>query len=320
MGLRANAVFEGGGVKGIALVGALMVAESRGYSWSHLAGTSAGAMIAALSASGYTAAEIRTILETLDYNKFKDEGVIHRLPVVGPVINFALKQGIYEGRFLENWMRRKLIAKGVRTFGDLKSPPGDDFAYRLMIIASDITRGRMLVLPEDIKEYGINPDTFEVARAVRMSTSIPFFFEPVVLKSQGKKEEESSYVVDGGILSNFPLWLFDNTENETNPTLGFRLIDPGEGRPHRITGPLSMLEALFATMLDAHDARSLTEKNAARTICVPSLGVRAIDFNLSGEKSHALLSAGIKAANEFFANWNPRFYFQRFAKPDRKAV
>ena len=56
--LRADAVFEGGGVKGIGLVGAVAVAEERGYQWVNIAGTSAGAIVAALLAVGYSVAEI----------------------------------------------------------------------------------------------------------------------------------------------------------------------------------------------------------------------------------------------------------------------
>ena len=56
--LMADAVFEGGGVKGIGLVGAVAVAEERGYQWVNIAGTSAGAIVAALLAVGYSVAEI----------------------------------------------------------------------------------------------------------------------------------------------------------------------------------------------------------------------------------------------------------------------
>lgn len=316
MVIKANAVFEGGGVKGIGLVGALLVAEAHGYRWSHVAGTSAGAMIASLVAAGYTASEIKDMIMNLSYFRFRDSRIVDLVPIVGPFINLALDKGIFEGNFLEKWMRKKLAARGVRTFGDLKSPPGDKtFRYRLMIIASDISRGRMLVLPDDMKEYGLNPDQLEVARAVRMSTSIPFFFKPVPLvyrNSKGKRM--TSYIVDGGILSNFPLWLFDEVENELYPTIGFRLVEPSEGKPHRITGPISMLEALFATMMEAHDARALTEKNAARTICVPTLGVRTIDFNLTRERSLALLESGKKAATAFFATYNPVRYYRTYGQ------
>lgn len=68
--LRADAVFEGGGVKGIGLVGALAVAEERGYRWVNVAGTSAGAIVASLVAAGYGAGEMKEILQELDYRRF----------------------------------------------------------------------------------------------------------------------------------------------------------------------------------------------------------------------------------------------------------
>ena len=56
-----------------------------------------------------------------------------------------------------------------------------------------------------------------------MSMSIPFFFEPVVHKK--------SYFVDGGILSNFPVWLFDSPGIPEWPTFGFKFIEPEYNRP-----------------------------------------------------------------------------------------
>ncbi len=61
---RLDGVFEGGGVKGIALVGAVSVVEEAGYSFVNLAGTSAGAIVATLLAAGYTAGELKTVLMT----------------------------------------------------------------------------------------------------------------------------------------------------------------------------------------------------------------------------------------------------------------
>ena len=65
--LRADAVFEGGGVKGIGLVGAVAAAEERGYQWENVAGTSAGAIVAALLAAGYNSEELRNVMQELDY-------------------------------------------------------------------------------------------------------------------------------------------------------------------------------------------------------------------------------------------------------------
>src|SRR5690554_3733566 len=96
--LWANAVFQGGGVKAIGLVGALTVAEQRGYRWKRLAGTSAGAIIASLVAAGYTAEEIRRVIEELDYTLFTEPGAWHLLPYIGPVARLWIKKGLYSGK------------------------------------------------------------------------------------------------------------------------------------------------------------------------------------------------------------------------------
>ena len=69
---HADLVFEGGGVKGIALAGALATLEEREYRPQNIAGTSAGAITAALLAAGYSAAELREIIVSLDYRQFQD--------------------------------------------------------------------------------------------------------------------------------------------------------------------------------------------------------------------------------------------------------
>jgi len=77
---RCDAVFEGGGVKGIGLVGAVAVTEDMGYEFCNVAGTSAGAIVAALVAAGYRASELRDIIRSLDYTQFKDEGLLDNIP------------------------------------------------------------------------------------------------------------------------------------------------------------------------------------------------------------------------------------------------
>lgn len=312
---KANAVFEGGGVKGIGIAGALWVAE-KNYDWVYVAGASAGALIAALVAAGYDAGEIRDMVFAMDYSKCTDGTLLYGLPLAGPVLSILFEMGMYKGDYIENWVREKLAAKGVKTFRDLvlSRRCHADYRYKLRLVASDISLGRMLVLPQDIGDYGINPDDLEVARAVRMSISIPFFFEPVRLRYKSADGNNlTSYIVDGGVLSNFPVWLFDNSPH-SGPTFGFKLTDPQEGHPRNINGPVSLFGALFATMLEAHDARYVKESNFARTIAIPTLGVDATDFNLSGKKARALFESGVRSAEEFFENWNYRQYIARYVK------
>ena len=307
--LKVDAVFEGGGVKGIGLVGAVSMTEESGYRFENVAGTSAGAIVASFIAAGYSSAEIKTILDGLDYLKFKDMGFNDRIPLIGPAISLIFEKGIYEGDYVENWLRENLSTRGVHTFGDLVVEAHKDdpkYRYRLQVIAADVSRGRMLVLPKDINHYGIRPDDLEVARAVRMSSSIPFFFEPVRLKQE---TGETSFIVDGGLLSNFPVWIFDDgTADPPWPTFGYQLVEPGEGRPKVIKGPLTLLAALFSTMMEAHDARYIDDHSFARTIRIPTMEVQATDYDITKEQSERLYESGRKAAHEFLKAWD----FERY--------
>ncbi|MFZ3173108.1 MAG: patatin-like phospholipase family protein [Carboxydocellales bacterium] len=316
--MLADAVFEGGGVKGVALVGALWAAEAQGYTWENVAGTSAGAIVAALVAAGYTASEIKNIMYSLDFRKFKDTLCAGRIPVLGPALSIGITKGLYKGDYFIKWLRGHLAAKGVRTFGDLirERYRGDkQRCYRLRVIAADISRGRMLILPQDIAEYGMKPEKLEVANAIRMSMSIPLFYRPVqwgYKDSSGKRS--ISYIVDGGILSNYPVWLFDKPDLPNWPTFGFRLVEsesPVE-HIHKISGPISLLSSVMTTMMEAHDRKYIKEADFARTIAIPTLGVRTTDFELSEAKREALFQSGLKAGEKFFREWDFRAYTSRY--------
>jgi len=259
-------------------------------------------------------------MEELDYNNFMDTGLLDRVPLVGKIASLIFEKGIYEGKWFENWMRGLLHKKNVKTFNDLileKYKDDERYRFKLRVIASDISRGRLLVLPQDIADFGIRPEDLNVTAAVRMSMSLPFFYEPVRLRNM--KTNQVSYIVDGGILSNFPVWLFDSEGTIPEwPTFGFKLVEPGEGTPHKIRGPISLLIAMFSTMSEAHDARYIKDIDFVRTIPIPTLDVRTTDFDLSLEKSEALYQSGRQAAEKFFAAWNFSVYIDKYrrGKPD----
>ncbi len=156
-------------------------------------------ILASFIAAGYTAKEIEKLFDELDLTTLLDSRIT-MLPI--PLLKWLhiyFRLGLYQGKELEKWFLEKLADKGVYSFSDL--PEGS-----LKLVASDLTNGRMIVLPDDLERYGIVQETFPVARAVRMSCGIPFFFEPVRLKIGSG----DTIVVDGGVLSNFPMWIFDN--------------------------------------------------------------------------------------------------------------
>ncbi|WP_410514680.1 patatin-like phospholipase family protein [Paenibacillus sp. BR2-3] len=311
--MEINAVFEGGGVKGISLAGAVQAAEQAGATFRRVAGTSSGSIVAALLAAGLSGEEMSVIIRGTSFSAFLKRAPIFNTAYVGPALRVLLKKGLYSGEALESWVRGILQKKGIVTFRDL--PPG-----KLSIIVSDITNGRIVVLPDDLKDYGITPDQFEVAKAVRMSCSIPYFFDPVMLRLSGEAAKGKSfaeqfvYTVDGGLLSNFPMWLFDDKEQGKAgatmkglgvriPTVGFQMIGKTDPQPHRITGPFTMLQALVGTMLSAHDERYIEQEKFVRTVKIPTLGIGTTQFEITKLQSDALYAAGLKAGEAFFREW-----------------
>ncbi|MFF5994645.1 patatin-like phospholipase family protein [Lysinibacillus sp. KU-BSD001] len=289
-----DGVFSGGGIKGFAYVGALQVLEERGIQFQRVAGTSAGAILASFIAAGFSVKEIEGILDELDVSTLLDPPKLFFNIPFFKWINLYRRLGLYRGKTLEKWFYQKLATKGVYTFGDLQRGA-------LKLVASDLTNGRMIVLPDDLKKYGIDSKKFPISRALRMSCGIPFFFEPVYLKN-GKGE---SVIVDGGVLSNFPMWIYDNGHKE-RPVLGMKLSHNSEEMPPQtIDNAIELFEGLFATMKDAHDKRYISRKHEKNIIFIPVENYSATQFDLDEETKQQLISIGRERTIQFLTTWSP---------------
>jgi len=308
--LQADIVLEGGGVRGIGHVGALCVAEEQGYSWGNIAGTSAGAFVAALLAAGYSGSELHTILrDEVDFRRFaQDNWLDGLLPI--EVFHLLQRGGIHRGTYIEAFIREKLKVKGISHFGDLVTSKDEakqaSLRYRLTVIASDISTGQMLRLPQDMQRFGLDPDALDIAQAVRMSASIPFFFLPV---QRRHIDGRNCLIVDGGLLSNFPVSLFDVPGAPKRPTFGLRLVDTlptpeCPWPPNATDNILQISHALLQTMLTAHDRLYLDNHTFVRTIAIPVNGISATQFDLSRDEAESLYQSGRQAARRFFATWD----------------
>jgi NTE family protein len=322
----ADLVFEGGGVKGIGLAGAFAALGGRGFTPKGVAGTSAGAITAALVAAGYTSAELDEILLDLPFAEFKDKDWQDRLGAPGQAVSLLRDKGIYEGKFFRDWIAGLLEAKGVTRFGHVVDEEAEDPSnrYRLRVIASDVTHRRMLVLPDDAGHLGVDPDELEIAYAVRMSMSIPIFFEPVIHKNP--RSGDDHLIVDGGMLSNFPVWLFDCEGRDPRwPTFGLMLVEPDPKVPigRRLAGEehdvkrgslIDYLKSLASTMMAAHDRLYLENATFARTIPIPTLGVGTTEFDIKPDRVKALYDSGHTAASGFLERWDFQAYIDEFRR------
>ncbi|MFP5111555.1 patatin-like phospholipase family protein [Bacillaceae bacterium C204] len=291
--MKADAVFEGGGARGIAFIGAIQAMEEEKVEWERLAGTSAGAIIAALLASGYKSHEIRYHLSKLDFSKLRGGTFLNRIPILGSLLELMIHLGIYKNDYLETWLDSLLTEKGIRTFADLPEE-------KLKIIASDVSNGEMLILPDDLVRYGMTPVDLKVSTAVMMSASLPFFYRPVIWKSKDRKK---SYILDGGLLSNFPIWIFD-TDNPRWPTFGFRFVKDKVNIDPVIPTPLHLFKNIIKTMIQAHDLRYLNKETIERTIQIPAGDLNATDFELDKDEIDFLYMSGYTSAKEFLSKWD----------------
>jgi NTE family protein len=327
---RVDLVFEGGGVKGIGLAGAFGYLDEQGFKPQRVAGTSAGAITAALVAAGYSGEELRSlVLEQMKFKSFEDGGDW----LGSQAIEFVAHKGLHPGKYFEGWMRDRLRDKGITKFGQLRETSADGGGdYRLQVIASDITEQRMLVLPRDAQQHlGVDPDELEIAAAVRMSMSIPIFFDPVV-HHDPRNPREQRLIVDGGLLSNFPVWLFDIPAGQVPrwPTFGLLLVAPNQQAPlvpgdapqHADEGKVSIKGFLLAighTMMEAHDRLYVEQANYARTIPIDTLGVQTTQFSIDDDPQlkQRLYESGRNAAAEFLKTWDFDAYIKTFRQGDQ---
>jgi NTE family protein len=318
--LHADLVLEGGGVKGIGLVGALNVLEEHGYGFKRIAGTSAGALVGSLVASGISAERLHQLMRDAPYSKFADGGFLER-SWPGKAFDLVFRQGFFSGSYLRNWLDDRLRELGTTTFSDLayqdpERPLPPDRQFRLVMTASDISQGVLQYLPWDYRRhFGRAPGEQRVSLAVRASMAFPFFFRPVRLKTAGG---ETSWLLDGGMLSNYPIDVFDVPRGVAPrwPTFGVKLSarpNPGSVVVNKVTNTLDMTEAMLRTMVGFYDRMHIEDLHAiSRTIFVDSGDVDPVDFDISRRQREELYERGREAATKFLSTWDFDDYILRY--------
>jgi NTE family protein len=302
-----NLVLEGGGVKGIGLVGAISVLEEHGFSFARVAGTSAGAIVGALVASGFTSTELHDLMVSLDYTKFRDASGWEKAVPIFKGTDLWFHEGIYKGEYFHQWIGEQLATKKTRTFSDLRTDAGagipENEQYKLVVMASDVSQGELRRLPWDFEDPTHPRDGQVIADAVRASMSIPFFFRPFSLNVYA---DGPSVFVDGGMLSNFPIDAFDGPNGEPSavPTVGIKLSarQRADVVRHPVKGDISLALAMLGTMESWSDQMHLDDPNViAKTIFVDTLGVNATDFGITPQVQTQLYDNGRAAAEKWLA-------------------
>jgi NTE family protein len=281
-----NLVFEGGGIKAIAYAGVLKVLGDKGIleGIEKVAGTSAGAITACLLALNYTPDEIYKIVFDMNFSKLQDNKNYMRV---------LEKYGIYEGAYFLLWIKSLIKKKAGNeniTFSQLKELGFKD----LYTITTNLnTEGIQIFSAE------ITPNVI-VAEAVRASMSIPIFFEAFKF-SQGI-DTTCSYV-DGGMLWNFPLDIFDSNNELCQETLGIALWNYnqlGTSNELKHWESVHYIKLLFETLLSSQSCElSATTVNDFRIIKIDDFGISATNFGLSPADKLKLYNSGILYTEKF---------------------
>lgn len=307
--MKIDVVFDGGGVKAIGLIGAICCFENYGYEINRAAGTSAGAIIAALLSVGYTGRELKDIMLDMNYDDFFNKNIIYRkmngINILKKSLNLFKDKGLYSSDNIEKYIKNLILSKSNNVFYDVYEK-GES---KLKIIASDVTEKKIMILPDDLAKYGVDPRNFEISRAVKMSISIPLYFKPVKFYHRNG----CSYVVDGGILSNFPIWIFDNESTPIRPTIGFKLVDTN--KDYSVNKKMDFISYLFdimGTMLDKNEEIYVKDKDAVRTVFIPTLGVKTTEFRISTDMKIKLFNSGYTSAEKFLKFWNFHKYIRDY--------
>jgi NTE family protein len=306
----ADAFFEGPMFGAIAFAGALDAAAEVGgiRRWGRVGGSSGGALVAAMLAVGYEPDEIRRVVQGVDFRRLVDWGIGGRLLRSGLRVFFG--RGLARSDRLGAWIDELLTAKVGHspTFADVRDPenPAEvgGAGFRLRLLATDVTGVRLMIMPDDLADYDdgdgrpLDPEAFSLAQAVRMSMSTAVLFEPTRLHRNGRPH----YIVEGGVLSPFPVWLFDQPE-PTRPTWGFLIggIDETEVyRPiPRLFGTFRLLVAMVTGVVSTRDREKMARSDAVRTIVIPTIRGN-IRLGLSQQQEADLYEHGRTAGTEFF--------------------
>jgi NTE family protein len=285
--MEINGVFEGGGVRGIALAGAAAATLDRGYSFHRAVGTSAGALVAALLVSGYGPDELEEEVAGLNWRRLLHPTPMASLPLLGKHLALMANKGVNSTSRIETVWSRLLLRKGVRTFGDLRDGV-------LQVVATDLTHGSGVAFPHCLPGYGIDPEIFPVARAVVMSAAVPFLFAPVPLRDA--LTGENVLFSDGAMAANYPIGVIQ----KDRPVFGFRLSPDGDQRLHQsIRGPYGLARAVLVSGIRARYSLPRTIEGADKEITVP---VRNdLDFDVTRREASAAFTRAYDAVYDQLA-------------------
>lgn len=320
-----NLVLEGGGVRGFAYAGVLSVLEEKSIlqQVEKVGGSSAGSIAGMLVSIGYTAIEIDSLMRELPVEQFNDG----KYGLVGKYARFKKNFGIYKGIAFEKWLQGLVKYKTgnpLLTFEQLHNLHLKNKLYKdFYCTGTNLSKQHL-----EIFSYETTP-AMSLALAVRISGGVPLYFEPIALDDHLQRIKKSdslsfiNYYVDGGMLANYPINLFDTCESGNSnallcdkvkfnrQTLGIKLERPQQIdsiKSNSIKIPAYNINTsseylyAFVNLLMETLSRKYPglENETGRTIYVSQGNIFSIIKKTKQQDKLLLYTNGVNAANDFF--------------------
>ena len=312
-----NLVMEGGGVRGFAYVGAFEVLDSLKIlnQIERVGGSSVGAIQAMLLATGYTTNEMKTIAAHIPLKTFNDGfllGGFHRLKN-----NLGFFKGKKTAAWIDTLLKKKTGNVDI-TFRGFHEQKDAKHFKDLYITGTDLTYQCLRVF-----SYETYP-SMKIKDALRISMSVPLYFEPVYMNDAGKlvSRNDTGHVhlmADGGLLSNYPIQIFDDEKyghcivnglkKQNTETLGLLLEKPEQiayskhqtgNYPLPIQTVRNYFGAVYRTLIDKPNPEVSDTSLLHRTIMISNLNVSGRVRKISDKTIEAFVEAGRQGVRDFF--------------------
>lgn len=318
-----NLVFSGGGILGIAYLGSLdyLYKTHLIYPIERVAGTSAGAITACLTSFNLSFKDLSNSLLSLDYTQILDKDDTPETPReltatvkeqfgkvfdnIDCVFRLIKKFGWYSSQYFYDWIKGQI----ANQFDSTKKAPPYTFSdfhntsihknkrpfKDLYIIGTNVSNSTSIVF-----SYESTPN-MEVAEAVRISMSVPLLFESITSDCISANNEPPNVFIDGGMLYNFPINLFDSI-SPISETLG--IYFKSTPTPTPIKNLVNFLSNALSCSGSVQNVLFASKpENIARSICIQTGDISPFDFEITtGDNTYTFLyEQGYHAAEIYFS-------------------
>lgn len=276
---KYTCLFGGGAIRGAAHVGVLNALKDLNIELTTLAGSSVGAMVAALYAVGYSPDELSEVFLSVNFELFRDISL-------GFNQKFALSKGEIFLEWLRELIERKFYGENY-TKGQCEPVTFKDLNKNLIIITTNMK-------DFSCKEFSnFETPNFEVAMAVRISCCMPGLMRAVTL--------EDELLVDGDLMKGKPMWsLSKNIQNCPDRILEVRLEGSFAGSDQ---SPIEYVNGMYTCMTSSETSfisKLYGKRDRYDYLIIDTGDVVVVDFNYPGEKRQAIIDDGYKQTLSYF--------------------